>query len=116
VPEYRQIRRDLERSAGHINGMYATPDWVPIRYINNRFPTRADRLLPQRASRSGHTIARWHEPGRQGVRCQSGSGKSRRTGAFAFCRAPMELPDALLVNPADTAEVADALERALKCR
>jgi trehalose 6-phosphate synthase len=31
-----------------------------------------------------------------------------------FAGAAFELPDALLINPADTAEVADTLERALK--
>ena len=40
VLEYRQIRRELERSAGHINGKYAAPDWAPIRYINKSFPHR----------------------------------------------------------------------------
>ena len=40
MPEYRQIRRDLERAAGHINGKYAAPDWVPIRYVNQSFPHR----------------------------------------------------------------------------
>ncbi|MGP1665404.1 MAG: trehalose-6-phosphate synthase, partial [Rhodanobacter sp.] len=40
VLEYREIRRELERSAGHINGKYASPDWAPIRYINKSFPHR----------------------------------------------------------------------------
>lgn len=34
VRAYQDIRHQLERSAGHINGRFAQPDWTPIRYIN----------------------------------------------------------------------------------
>ncbi|HET9835852.1 MAG TPA: trehalose-6-phosphate synthase, partial [Rhodanobacteraceae bacterium] len=37
VPEYRELRSKLERSAGATNGRYADPDWVPIRYVNRSF-------------------------------------------------------------------------------
>ena len=37
VPEYRELRRRLERIAGATNGRYAEPDWVPIRYVNRSF-------------------------------------------------------------------------------
>jgi trehalose 6-phosphate synthase len=115
VAEYRQIRRELERSAGHINGEYATPDWAPIRYINKSFP---HRLLTgyYRTARVGLVT-----PLRDGmnlvakeyVACQD----PENPGVLVLSRfagAAMELTDALLVNPADTEEVADALERALK--
>jgi trehalose 6-phosphate synthase len=114
VLEYRQIRHELERSAGHINGKYAAPDWAPIRYVNKSFP---HRLLTgyYRSARVGLVT-----PLRDGmnlvakeyVACQNPDDPgvlvlSRFAGAAA------ELTDALLVNPADTEEVADALERAL---
>jgi len=34
VRAYEDIRHELERSAGHINGRFSQPDWTPIRYIN----------------------------------------------------------------------------------
>lgn len=34
IPEYNEIRRELEEAAGHINGQYAEFDWAPIRYLN----------------------------------------------------------------------------------
>jgi trehalose 6-phosphate synthase len=37
VRAYQDIRHELERSAGHINGQFAEPDWTPIRYINRGF-------------------------------------------------------------------------------
>jgi trehalose 6-phosphate synthase len=117
VQEYRQIRRELERSAGHINGKYAAPDWAPIRYINKSFP---HRLLTgyYRTARVGLVT-----PLRDGmnlvakeyVACQNPDDPGVLV-LSRFAGAAMELTDALLVNPADTEEVADALERALKMR
>jgi trehalose 6-phosphate synthase len=114
VLEYRQIRHELERSAGHINGKYATPDWVPLRYINKSFP---HRLLTgyYRSARVGLVT-----PLRDGmnlvakeyVACQDGADPGVLI-LSRFAGAAMELTDALLVNPADTEEVADALQRAL---
>jgi trehalose 6-phosphate synthase len=115
VPEYRRIRRDLERAAGHINGMYAAPDWVPIRYVNQSFP---HSLLTgyYRYARVGLVT-----PLRDGMNLVAkeyvASQNPKNPGVLILSRfagAAFELRDALLVNPADTAEVADALEQALK--
>ena len=114
VPEYRQIRRELERSAGHINGMYAAPDWVPIRYVNNSFPhtllssyyrtARVGLVTPLRDGMNlvAKEYVASQDPDNPGVLVLS-----------RFAGAAQELTDALLVNPADTEEVAEALERAL---
>jgi len=114
VLEYREIRRELERSAGHINGKYATPDWAPLRYINKSFP---HRLLAgyYRSARVGLVT-----PLRDGmnlvakeyVACQDPADPGVLV-LSRFAGAAFELGDALLVNPADTEEVADALEKAL---
>lgn len=114
VAEYRQIRRELERSAGHINGKYATPDWAPIRYINKSFP---HRLLTgyYRSARIGLVT-----PLRDGMNLVAkeyvASQNPDDPGVLVLSRfagAAEELTRALLVNPADTEEVADALQRAL---
>ena len=115
VPEYRQIRRELERTAGHINGKYAAPDWVPIRYVNQSFPH--------------HLLAGYYRVARVGLVTPLRDGMNLVAKEYVACQDPadpgvlvlsrfagaaQELTEALLVNPADTAEVADALERALK--
>jgi len=114
VAEYRQIRRELERSAGHINGLYASPDWAPLRYINKSFP---HGLLTgyYRSARVGLVT-----PLRDGMNLVAkeyvASQDPRDPGVLVLSRfagAAQELGDALLVNPADTEEVADALQRAL---
>ncbi|PXV59939.1 trehalose 6-phosphate synthase [Dyella jiangningensis] len=115
VPEYRQIRRELERMAGHINGMYAAPDWVPIRYVNNSFPHsllsgyyRSARVGLVTPLRDGmNLVAKEYvasqDPNDPGVLVLS-----------RFAGAAQELRDALLVNPRDTEEVAEALGVALE--
>jgi trehalose 6-phosphate synthase len=114
VLEYRQIRRELERSAGHINGKYAAPDWAPIRYINKSFP---HKLLTgyYRTARVGLVT-----PLRDGMNLVAkeyvASQDPDDPGVLVLSRfagAAQELTDALLVNPADTEEVADALQQAL---
>ncbi|HEV2620576.1 MAG TPA: alpha,alpha-trehalose-phosphate synthase (UDP-forming) [Frateuria sp.] len=114
VPEYRLIRRELERSAGHINGKFATPEWVPIRYVNQSFP---HTLLAgyYRVARVGLVT-----PLRDGMNLVAkeyvASQDPKNPGVLVLSRfagAAQELTEALLVNPADTIEVADALERAL---
>ncbi|RDJ00349.1 alpha,alpha-trehalose-phosphate synthase (UDP-forming) [Dyella solisilvae] len=114
VPEYQQIRRELERSAGHINGLYAAPDWAPIRYVNNSFP---HSLLSgyYRTARVGLVT-----PLRDGMNLVAkeyvASQDPENPGVLVLSRfagAAQELVDALLVNPADTEEVAEALGVAL---
>ncbi len=114
VREYQQIRRELERSAGHINGNYAAPDWAPIRYINKSFPHRVLTGY-YRSARVGLVT-----PLRDGMNLVAkeyvASQDPQNPGVLVLSRfagAAQELTDALLVNPADTEEVADALQRAL---
>ncbi|MBA2664679.1 MAG: trehalose-6-phosphate synthase [Bradymonadaceae bacterium] len=35
VPEYRALKRELDRLVGRINGRFSTPSWQPIRYLYN---------------------------------------------------------------------------------
>jgi len=43
VADYVDIRRELEATAGHVNGTFAEYDWVPIRYLNKSFSRRIRR-------------------------------------------------------------------------
>jgi trehalose 6-phosphate synthase len=101
--------------AGHINGLYAAPDWVPIRYVNNSFP---HELLCgyYRSARVGLVT-----PLRDGMNLVAkeyvASQDPRDPGVLVLSRfagAAQELREALLVNPADTEEVAEALGVALE--
>jgi trehalose 6-phosphate synthase len=113
VQAYQDFRTELEALASHINGRFGTFDWTPLRYLNKALPQRTLAAL-YRASRIGlvtpirdgmNLVAKEYvaaqEPQDPGVLILS-----------AFAGAAEQLRDALLVNPYDADEVADALERA----
>jgi trehalose 6-phosphate synthase len=114
VPEYRQIRLELERRAGHINGALADPDWVPIRYVNQTVPQatlagyyRIARVGLVTPLRDGMNLV-----AKEYVACQDPEDPGSLV-LSRFAGAAEELDSALLVNPYDEDEVADAMDRAL---
>ncbi|HEX6141162.1 MAG TPA: alpha,alpha-trehalose-phosphate synthase (UDP-forming) [Geminicoccaceae bacterium] len=40
VPEYLEMRRQVEATSGRVNGQFSEFDWMPIRYINRSFTRR----------------------------------------------------------------------------
>ena len=117
VAEYRELRRELEQLAGHINGAHARPDWTPMRYVNSNFahPTltgfyRLARVGLVTPLRDGmNLVAKEYvasqDPEDPGVLVLS-----------TFAGAARELDGALLVNPYDLDGVADAIARAARMR
>jgi trehalose 6-phosphate synthase len=115
VPEYRQLRRELERSAGHINGQYAEPDWAPLRYVNKSFPHkmlagyyRIARVGLVTPLRDGMNLV-----AKEYVACQDPADPGVLV-LSRFAGAAQELGAALLVNPFDLDEVSEALKHALE--
>ena len=114
VPEYQEIRRTLERMAGHINGRFAEPEWVPIRYLNRSF-TRRVLAGYYRTARIGLVT-----PLRDGMNLVAkeyvAAQNPEDPGVLVlsqFAGAAQELDSALIVNPFDTDGVAEAIEQAL---
>lgn len=117
VPEYQQIRDELERHAGAVNGRFAEADWVPLRYVNRTYPQstlagfyRLAHVGLVTPLRDGlNLVAKEYiaaqDPQDPGVLVLS-----------TFAGAARELEDALLVNPHDHEGVAEALNRALTMR
>lgn len=114
VAEYQQIRRELETMAGHINGLFAEFDWMPIRYLNKSFGRR--------------TLAGFYRHARVGLVTPLRDGMNLVAKEYVACQDPAdpgvlvlsrfagaarEMDSALIVNPYDTAEVAAALQQAL---
>ena len=114
VRDYDEIRHELEQASGHINGRFATPDWVPLRYLNNGMAR--DRLMGVfRAARVGLVT-----PVRDGMNLVAkeyvASQDPADPGMLVLSRlagAANELRDAILVNPYDIDDVADGIEQAL---
>lgn len=114
VPEYQDLRRDLERLSGNINGIHAEPDWTPVRYVNKNFAhdtltgfyRLADMALVTPLRDGMNLVAKEYvasqDEANPGVLVLS-----------RFAGAASELTDALLVNPFDLDGVADAIASAL---
>ncbi|HVC50398.1 MAG TPA: trehalose-6-phosphate synthase [Stellaceae bacterium] len=114
VPEYQQIRAELDSVAGRINGRFAEPDMQPVRYLNRRF--RQDTLFGfYRSARVGLVT-----PLRDGMNLVAkeyvASQDHEDPGVLVLSRfagAVRELDASVIVNPFDTDQVADGLDRAL---
>lgn len=115
VAEYRALRRELEESAGAINGHYAEFDWVPLRYLNKPFP-RGTLAAIYRAARLGLVT-----PLRDGMNLVAKEYVAAQDPAdpgvlvlSRFAGAADELSGALLVNPYDIEGMADTFDQALR--
>ncbi len=115
VPEYREIRRELEEASGHINGRFAEFDWTPLRYLNKSFNHRiltgfyrAAKLALVTPLRDGMNLVVKEylasqdpeDPGMPVLSC--------------FAGAAHELGEAIMVNPNDTEGVAEAIVQGLE--
>jgi trehalose 6-phosphate synthase len=114
VPEYQQLRAELDARIGRINGRFGDPDHLPVRYVNRRFRQetlfgfyRASRVAMVTPLRDGMNLVAKEfvaaqDPEDPGVLVLS-----------RFAGAARELSDALIVNPFDVDQVADAVDLAL---
>lgn len=114
VPEYAEIRRELEETAGRVNGRFAEFDWVPIRYLN-RSVKRRTLIGFYRLARVGLVT-----PSRDGMNLVAkeyvAAQDPQDPGVLVlseFAGAATQLHEALLVNPYDIDEIAEAIARGL---
>ena len=114
VAEYQALRRHLDELAGRINGEHADFDWVPLRYIT--------RSIPRTILAGFHRVADVGlvTPLRDGMNLVAKEFVAAQTaddpGALVlseFAGSAPSLPGAILVNPHDPDEIAEALHRAL---
>ena len=114
VDAYSDIREELERLSGAINGRFADFDWTPIRYIHRAIPRKTLAAL-FRGSRIGLVT-----PMRDGMNLVAKEYVAAQNeddpGVLVlsqFAGAAEDLEEALLVNPYDTTEVAEAIQTAM---
>jgi len=115
VPEYAALRPELNRVAGDINGRHGAFDWVPLRYMSQKVARstlagffRLARVGVVTPSRDGmnlvaHEYVAAQDPENPGVLILS-----RFAGAASY------FDDALIVNPFDPDEIAEAMDEALR--
>jgi trehalose 6-phosphate synthase len=113
VKAYRDFRRELEQAAARINGRFARLDWTPVRCLTRALPRSTLGSL-YRASRIGLVT-----PVRDGMNLVAkeyvAAQDPEDPGVLVLSRfagAAQQMQAALLVNPYDAAETAEALLRA----
>lgn len=115
VAEYQALRRELDRLAGDINGRFSGFDWVPLRYMTQTVArTKLAGLF--RIARIGLVT-----PLRDGMNLVAKEFVAAQDPAdpgvlvlSRFAGAAEELSDAILVNPYDPDDIAEAMNAALE--
>jgi trehalose 6-phosphate synthase len=113
LSSYRDFRQELDREAARVNGRFGRFDWTPVHYLNRALPRRTLAGL-YRASRVGVVT-----PMRDGMNLVAMEYVAAQDPAdpgvlvlSRFAGAACHLREALLVNPYDGEEAADAMHLA----
>lgn len=114
VQAYADIRHELEALSGEINGQFGDFDWTPVRYIHRRMERDTLAAL-YRGSQVGLVT-----PLRDGMNLVAKeyvvAQDAENPGVLVLSRfagAAEELQEALIVNPYDADEVANAMQKAI---
>jgi len=114
VQAYQDIRHQLETEAGRINGRYGQLGWTPLYYLNQHF----ERKILMKVFR--YAEVGLVTPLRDGMNLVAkeyvAAQDPKDPGVLVlsqFAGAANELTSALIVNPYDSDDVANALDRAL---
>ena len=115
VPEYQALKEEIERLSGEINGQFTFSGWVPIHYVF-RSLDREELLAYYRTAEIALVT-----PLKDGMNlvskeyCASNIEENGVLILSEFAGAVPELePGAILTNPHDIVETADAIHRALE--
>lgn len=114
VDQYRLLKKQVDELVGHINGKYGTVGWIPIQYFNRSIPFHplvamyciADVALITPLRDGMNLIAKEYVATKK-----DGKGVlilSEMAGAAT------ELGEALVINPNNRLEIAEALNEALR--
>lgn len=114
VPEYKRLKDEMDKITGSINGKYRTLNWQPIQYFYRSLPIEYLSALYQSAKVCLVT------PMRDGMNLVSKEYVASRrdnTGVLVLSEmagASRELNNALLVNPNDNRQIAEAVVEAIR--
>lgn len=113
IDHYMNLRDELERQVGHINGLYGTPRWTPVTYMARSLAY--DELLALYHAAHIALVTPLRD-GMNLVAKEYVAAHPEGGGILVLSElagAAWELEDAILVNPYDSDGIADALEEAL---
>jgi trehalose 6-phosphate synthase/phosphatase len=113
VGAYRELRSEVERLVGRINGKFGTPTWAPVHYMYRN--VKDDLLLALYRAADAFVVTPLRD-GMNLVAKEFVASRADEDGVLVlseFAGAADELGEALVVNPYDVDGVADAIHHAL---
>jgi trehalose 6-phosphate synthase/phosphatase len=114
LERYRRLKQDVDGLVGEINGRWGTLEWTPIRYLYRQVPNSVLMGLYAAADVAMVTPLR---DGMNLISKEYVAAHEERPGVLVLSEmagAARELTEALIVNPSDEEQVADALFEALE--
>lgn len=114
VKQYRRLRREIEELVGHINGLHSTVDTVPVQFLFKGVPPQTLSALYQLADVCWVTSIR---DGMNLVAQEYVASRQQDDAALVlseFTGAAHGLDGAVLVNPWNEDQMAEALRQALE--
>ncbi len=115
VSAYRDLREEIDRLAGRVNGDYSDLDYAPVRYLARGYPREVLAGL-YRLARVG-LVTPLHDGMNLVAKEYVAAQDPEDPGVLVlseFAGAAERMTDALLVNPHDIGGVADAIRRAIE--
>ncbi len=114
VPQYKQLREDIDQKVGHINARFRTLNWHPVQYFYRSFPVEMLSALYNFADICLVT------PMRDGMNLVSKeyvASRINNDGVLILSEmagASKELVDAIIVNPNNVGAMREAIVEAIK--
>ncbi|WP_443938609.1 bifunctional alpha,alpha-trehalose-phosphate synthase (UDP-forming)/trehalose-phosphatase [Pedobacter sp. MW01-1-1] len=114
VPQYRDLREQIDQFVGNLNSRYRSLDWIPVNYFYRSFPVEVLSALYSTADICLVT------PMRDGMNLVSKeyvASRNNLTGVLILSEmagASKELTEALIVNPNNLNNIMEALVSALQ--
>ncbi|MBF9237655.1 bifunctional alpha,alpha-trehalose-phosphate synthase (UDP-forming)/trehalose-phosphatase [Hymenobacter sp. BT683] len=113
VAQYASLKEEIDELVGRINAQYRTISWNPVHYFYRSFPLEELAALYRLAEVAMVTPMR---DGMNLVAKEFVASKTDQRGVLILSEragAARELSDALIINPTDTGQLAEALHEAL---
>ncbi len=113
VGKYKELKEEVDRLVGRINGKYGKINWTPVHFFYRSFPLEELSAFYRMADVALVT------PMRDGMNlvCKEFiASKINKKGVLILsemCGASKELSDAILINPNDTNQLVEAINEAL---
>lgn len=114
VDIYAELKNEIDKTVGAINGLYSTVDWTPIYYFYRSYDFEELAALYHIADIALVTPLR---DGMNLVAKEYVATKRDQPGVLILSEmagASIELSDAIIVNPTDTKEIESAIHEALE--